>query len=189
VLLLELGAAMVAIMYWEDLMECCGVSFISDAESTTSAWNTALFAVAVAYLTWVIIEFPIISVTKEPVFLFNPMIGYLLGVHMVYVTNIFGAYLIFGLETAAMIGQTIILLQLGKNAELCIHSIFNFTMCGLVFYLIIELTKQGGYCIVDGKLESVFQIPTCDVYCTDEASCMICTANATSCFISFNQGY
>jgi hypothetical protein len=187
VLLLELGAAMVAIMYWEDLMECCGDSFVSVSDSVTSSWNTALFAVAVGYLTWVIVQFPIIALTKEPVFLFNPMIGFLLAIHMLYVTNVLSAYIIYGLETAAMLGQSYILMNLGKSAELCIHSLFNFTMSGLVVYLIIELSKQGGYCIVDGELESVFQLPTCNIACTDEASCNVCTANTTSCFISFSQ--
>mmetsp|Transcript_29608 Transcript_29608/g.49113 ORF Transcript_29608/g.49113 Transcript_29608/m.49113 type:complete len:328 (+) Transcript_29608:231-1214(+) len=186
-LILELGAAMIAVVYYDDLIECCGESFISASDSVTATWNRALHGIAIGYLTWVIVEFPIIALTKEPVFLFNPMIGFLLAIHMMYLTNVLNAYIIFGLECAAMLGQSFILMKLNRNAELCIHAIFNFTLCGLVTYLIIEMTRQGGYCIVDGELETVFKISTCDIGCFSDETCNICASNTTSCFIKFNE--
>ncbi|KAL3910460.1 MAG: hypothetical protein SGARI_002114 [Bacillariaceae sp.] len=184
-LFVELAAAMIAVIYYEPLVECCGDSFVSNVESTTQLWNEALFGISIGYLCWVIVDMPIVAISKEPVFLFNPLIGYLLALHMFYVTNVTYAYVIYGLETAAMLGQSYVLIQLRRNAEICIHSIFNFTMCGIVVYALIELSRQGGYCIVDGQLEGVFTDPTCDTRCLDEAACNICDGNATSCFIGF----
>jgi hypothetical protein len=186
VLLMELGGAMLAVIYYEDLIECCGESFISDSDSTAQKWNSAMFGIGIGYLVLIIIEIPIMALKQEPVFLFNPMIGFLLSVHMLYVTETLYSYIIFGLESAAMLGQSFILIQMQRSSELCIHALFNYTMCGLVAYLIIEMTRQGGYCIVDGQLQSVFQDSTCDMGCVDDASCFVCTTNSTSCFIRFS---
>ncbi|KAG7348198.1 hypothetical protein IV203_016903 [Nitzschia inconspicua] len=185
ILCLELGAAMIAVIFFEPLVECCGESFVSPSETTTETWNKALYGISVGYLVWIILDFPIVALSKEPVFLFNPMIGFLLCMHMLYVTNTTYAFAIYGLETAAMLGQSYVLMQLQRNAELCVHSIFNFIMCGIVIYALIELTRQGGYCIVGGSLQGVFTDSTCDVRCNDEASCNNCAGNATQCFIPF----
>jgi hypothetical protein len=186
VLCLELAAATIAVIYFEPLVECCGDSFVSELDSTTNAWNQALFGISIGYLVWVIVDFPIVVLCKEPVFLFNPMIGFLLAMHMLYVTNTTFAYTIYGLETLAMLGQSYILMQLRKNVETFIHSLFNFVMSGIVVYALIELSRQGGYCIVGGELEGVFSPSTCNVRCIDEASCNICDGNTTSCFIQFS---
>jgi hypothetical protein len=132
---------------------------------------------------------------EEPFFLFNPMVGFLLSIHMIYVTNTDQAYLMFGLESAAMLGQSIILIQLERNSELCLHAIFNYALCGLAVYILIELSREGGYCIVDGQLQTVFQESTCDTLCNDEESCFVCDidplageligATNSSCFIQF----
>jgi hypothetical protein len=185
VLFVELAAAMIAVIYFEPLVDCCGDSFVSSVQSTTERWNQALFGIAIGYLCWVIVDMPIVAISKEPVFLFNPMIGFLMALHMFYVTNVTYAYIIYGLETVAMLGQSYILIRIRRNAEVCVHSIFNFTMCGIVVYTLIELSRQGGYCIVGGQLEGVFSYTTCDTRCLDEFSCNICDGNATSCFIRF----
>jgi hypothetical protein len=184
-LTLELGAAIVAVLFFEPFLECCGDSFVSTPDFTTDSWNQVLYGIAVAYLVWIIVAFPVVAISKEPVFLFNPMIGFLLCMHMLYVTNTTYAYAIYGLETLAMLGQTYVLMQLHRNTELCIHSMFNFIMCGLVVYSLIELTRQGGYCIVAGSVQGVFSEATCNVRCIDDASCNICDGNATQCFIPF----
>jgi hypothetical protein len=184
-LFLELASAMVAVIFFEPLVECCGDSFVSTSNATTEAWNQALYGISIGYLVWIVIDFPVVAISKEPVFLFNPMIGFLLCMHMLYVTNTTYAYTIYGLETAAMFGQSYILMQLNRNAELCVHSTFNFIMCGIVIYALIEMTRQGGYCIVGGKLEGVFTESTCNVRCFDDATCNICDGNATQCFIPF----
>lgn len=187
-LCLELGAAMLAVVYFEPLVECCGDSFITSSDSATVVWNQAMYGISIGYLVWIILDFPIVAISKEPVFLFNPMIGFLLCMHMLYVTNTTYAYVIYGLETAAMLGQSYVLMQLGRNAELCVHSIFNFVMCGIVIYALIELTRQGGYCIVGGSLQGVFSESTCNLRCVDEESCNTCSGNATQCFIPFSDG-
>lgn len=185
ILLIEMAAAMLAVIYYEDLIECCGESFISDSASVTQKWNSAIFGIGIGYLVLIIIEIPVVALKQEPVFLFNPMIGFLLAVHMLYVTETYYSYVIYGLETVAMFGQSLVLIQMQRNSELCIHSLFNYTTCGLVIFLLIEMSRQGGYCIVDGQLQSVFMESTCNTGCTDDASCFVCTGNATSCFIRF----
>ncbi|KAL3924301.1 MAG: hypothetical protein SGILL_001129 [Bacillariaceae sp.] len=184
-LLCELAAGIIAVMYNEPLVECCGDSFVSSSDSTTNRWNQAMFGISIGYLVWVIVDIPIIALSREPVFLFNPLIGFLLSLHMFYVTNTTFAYVIFGLESVAMIGQSYVLIRMRRTAEMCLHCIFNFTMCGIVVYALIELSRQGGYCIVGGQLEGVFTDSTCNTGCEDEASCNICDGNATSCFIQF----
>lgn len=186
VLLLELGGAMIAVIYYTDLIECCGSSFIADSDTTAQRWNSAIFGIGIGYLVLIILEIPVVALKQEPMFLFNPMIGFLLAVHMLYVTETLYCYIIFGLETAAMLGQSFILIQMGRSSELCIHALFNYVMCGLVVYVILDMTRQGGYCIVDGQLQSVFQDSTCNIGCVDDESCFICTANSTSCFIRFD---
>jgi hypothetical protein len=182
---LELGAAIIAVLFFEPFVECCGDSFVSTSDISNDSWNQALYGISIAYLTWVIVDFPVVAISKEPVFLFNPMIGFLLCMHMLYVTNTTYAYAIYGLETCAMLGQTYVLMQLHRNAELCIHSLFNFIMCGIVVYSLIELTRQGGYCIVGGSVQGVFSEATCNIHCVDEASCNVCDGNVTQCFIPF----
>lgn len=184
-LFVELAAAMIAVIYFEPLVECCGESFVSASESTTERWNQAMFGISIGYLCWVIVDMPIVAISKEPVFLFNPLIGFLLSMHMFYVTNVTYAYIIYGLETVAMLGQSYVLIRIRRNAETCIHSIFNFTMCGVVVYALIELSRQGGYCIVGGQLEGVFSDSTCDTRCVNDVTCNVCDGNATSCFIRF----
>jgi hypothetical protein len=186
ILILELGAAVVAVLFWDDVMECCGESAMSKTASGTEKWNLALYGIAVGYLTWTIVAFPIIKVTHEPIFLFNPMIGFFLAIHMLYVTNVLSAYIIYGLETVAMLGQTYILCQIRRRVELLIHTLANFTMSLLVIYMILHLSFEGGYCIVDGELQSIFSNSTCNKLCTDDLSCNVCTADVSSCFISFS---
>jgi hypothetical protein len=184
-LLCEMGTGMLAVMFYQDLPECCGDSFVSENDSVTASWNSAIFAIGIGYLTWVIITIPIVIISKEPVFLFNAMIGYLLAIQMLYVSNILYAYIMYGLETFAVLGQAVVLCILNRNAELCIHSLFNFTMCGLVTYLFIELSRQGGYCVVGGQLEGVFVDPTCVMNCDNIETCSFCDGEATSCFFAF----
>lgn len=189
ILCLEVGVAMIAVMYYEDVVECCDESFFSPDESVAAKWNTAMYGIAIGYLVLVVIEIPVVTLMDEPFFLFNPMIGFLLCIHMMYATHNQEAYIMFGLETVALFGQSIILIQMERNAELCLHTIFNYPLCGLIVYVLIELTRQGGYCMVDGNLQTVFQDSTCNTQCIDEASCFVCDNSAlqtnSSCFIRF----
>jgi hypothetical protein len=181
-LFLEFCGALLAIIYWDNIVECCGESYMSN-----DTWNLALFGIAVAYLTWTIVSGPIIAKTHEPFFLFNPMIGFLLAMHMLYTTHVLNAYIIYGIETFAMLGQTYVLCQIGKRWELLIHTLANFTVSLLTIYMIISLSNDGGYCIVDGELQSIFSNSTCsNARCTDELSCHICTDEINECFISFS---
>ena len=195
VLCLELAVAMIALIFHDDIMECCDQSIFSRNEETADRWNKAMFGIAIGYLCLVVVEIPIVVLLEEPFFLFNPMIGFLLTIHMMYVTNTGQAYVMFGLESVAMLGQSIILIHMERNAEVCLHAIFNYTICGLVVYILIELTREGGYCIVDGELQTVFQESTCNMLCTDDEACFVCDidslngqvtdATNSSCFILF----
>jgi hypothetical protein len=184
-LFLEFCGALLAIIYWDnvaDVVECCGESYMSN-----DTWNVALFVIATAYLTWTIVSGPIIAKTHEPFFLFNPMIGFLLAMHMLYTTHVVNAYIMYGIETFAMLGQTYVLCQIRKRWELSIHTLANYTVSLLMIFMITSLSNDGGYCIVDGELQSIFSNSTCsNAKCTDEVSCNICTGEINECFISFS---
>ena len=183
VLMFEIAAATVAFLNYQDLIECCGTSIFTSTET----WNTVFYWISIAYLIVIIvIEIPTLAMTHEPLFLFNPMVGFVLAMHMIYVTDTHSAYIIFGLETAAMFGQSMVLVQMqNRGLELFIHSVLNYTLCGLVLYMLIQLQEQGGYCIIDERIQSVFTVSSCNIGCIEEESCYQCEANITSCFIQF----
>jgi len=183
VLMFEIAAATVAFLNYQDLIECCGTSIFTSTET----WNTVFYWISIAYLIVIIvIEIPTLVVTHEPLFVFNPMVGFVLAMHMIYVTDTHSAYIIFGLETAAMFGQSMVLVQMqNRGLELFIHSVLNYTLCGLVLYMLIQLQEQGGYCIIDERIQSVFTVSSCNIGCIEEESCYQCEANITSCFIQF----
>ena len=126
-------------------------------------------------------------IAQEPFFLCNPMVGYLLTMYMIYSGDTKNAYIMYGLETASLLGQSFVLVQMQRSAELCVHSMINYVFCGLVIYVLIQLTGQGGYCIVNNRIQSIFFESTCNVGCIDEASCFRCNidGNSTACFIRF----
>jgi hypothetical protein len=210
ILLLEVAAGTIAVMYYQELIECCGRSIFAstdtngdissggsgesesetgneiDDEVIAERWNIIFYWVGISYLIVIIlIEIPTLVIATEPLFIFNPMVGFLLAMHMMYITDTKTAYIIYGLETAAMVGQSIVLVQMHRSPELCIHSILNYTLCGLVIFMLVRLTEQGGYCIVDDRIQSIFSISTCNIQCIDDASCFRCDADTSSCFIQF----
>lgn len=192
-LLLEVAGASIAVMNYQELVECCGRSIFSENEAVGERWNKAFFYIGIIYLPVIIlIEIPTLIIAQETLFLFNPMVGYLLVMQMLYATDTRSAYIIFGLESVAMLGQSIILTQMSQRGpEACIHSVLNYTFAGVTIYMLIILTQQGGYCIVDDRIQSVFSESTCNIACVDEYSCFRCTvgegddASSTQCFIRF----
>jgi hypothetical protein len=207
VLLLEVVAGTIAVMYYQELIECCGRSIFASTntngdssgsgesegenemndEISAERWNIVFYWVGISYLIVIIlIEIPTLVIAIEPLFIFNPMVGFLLAMHMMYITDTKTAYIIYGLETAAMVGQSIVLVQMHRSPELCIHSILNYTLCGLVVFMLIRLTEQGGYCIVNDRIQSIFSISTCNIECIDDASCFRCDVDTSSCFIQFS---
>eukprot|EP00536_Pseudo-nitzschia_multiseries_P011099 jgi/Psemu1/27894/gm1.27894_g len=194
-LLLEVAGATIAVMNHQELVECCGNSIFSENESRAEQWDKTFYWIGIAYLIVIIlIEIPTLVIAQETMFLFNPMVGYLLAMQMMYATDTRNAYIIYGLESAAMLGQSIILMQMQRSPEMCIHSILNYTLSGITVYLLLRLTQQGGYCIVDDRIQSVFTESTCNMDCIDEASCFRCTGGgdddlsfSTQCFIRFGE--
>jgi hypothetical protein len=191
-LLLEVAGASIAVMNYQELVECCGRSIFSENEAVGERWNKVFFYIGIFYLPVIIlIEIPTLIIAQETLFLFNPMVGYLLVMQMLYATDTKNAYIIFGLESVAMLGQSIILVQMQRSPESCIHSVLNYTLAGITIYLLIMLTQQGGYCIVNDRIQSVFSESTCNIACIDEDSCFRCTvgegddASLTQCFIRF----
>lgn len=191
-LLLEVAGASIAVMNYQELVECCGRSIFSENEAVGERWNKAFFYIGIIYLPVIIlIEIPTLIIAQETLFLFNPMVGYLLVMQMLYATDTKSAYIIFGLESVAMLGQSIILTQMQRGPEACIHSVLNYTFAGVTIYMLIILTQQGGYCIVDDRIQSVFSESTCNIACVDEDSCFRCTvsegddASSPHCFIRF----
>ena len=205
VLLLEVAAGTIAVMYYQELIECCGRSIFGSTstngdssgigeggneindEIIAARWNTIFYWVGISYLIVIIlIEIPTLVIATEPLFIFNPMVGFLLAMHMMYTTDAKTAYIIYGLETAAMVGQSIVLVHMRRSPELCIHSILNYTFCGLVIYVLVRLTEQGGYCIVNDRIQSIFSASTCNIECIDDVSCFRCDVDTSSCFIQFS---
>jgi len=190
-LLLEVAAASIAVKNYQDLVECCGRSIFSENEAVGDRWNQVFFLIGVLYIPVIIlIEIPTLVIAQETLFLFNPMIGYLLAMHMLYTTDTRNAYIIFGLELVAMFGQSYILANMQRSPESCIHSVLNYTLAGITIYMLVMLTQQGGYCIVNDRIQSVFTDSTCNVGCIDESTCFRCDGIgddllATQCFIKF----
>jgi len=190
-LLLEVAAASIAVKNYQDLVECCGRSIFSENEAVGDRWNQVFFLIGVLYIPVIIlIEIPTLVIAQETLFLFNPMIGYLLAMHMLYTTDTKNAYIIFGLELVAMFGQSYILAHMQRGPESCIHSVLNYTLAGITIYMLVMLTQQGGYCIVNDRIQSVFTDSTCNVGCIDESTCFRCDGIgddllATQCFIKF----
>jgi hypothetical protein len=191
-LLLEVAGASIAVMNHQELVECCGRSIFSENEAVGERWNKAFFYIGIIYLPVIIlIEIPTLIIAQETLFLFNPMVGYLLVMQMLYATDTKSAFIIFGLESVAMLGQSIILTQMQRGPEACIHSVLNYTFAGMTIYMLIILAQQGGYCIVNDRIQSMFSESTCNIACIDEDSCFRCTvgegdnATLTQCFIRF----
>jgi len=183
-LLLEVAAGSIAFMNYQELTECCGNTIFS---GNSEQWNNVFYWMSISYLiTIILIEIPSLVIAIEPLFLFNPMVGFLLAMHMIYVTDTKNAYIICGLETVAMVGQSIVLVKMQRSPELCIHSVLNYTLCGLVIFMLIRLTDEGGYCIVNDRIQSIFTISTCNIDCIDDASCFRCYDDTSSCFIQFS---
>ena len=193
-LLLEVAAATIAVMYHLELIECCGTSIFSENASTADRWDKIFYWIGITYLlVLILIEIPTLIIAQETLFLFNPMIGYLLVMQMMYAADTQIAYIIYGLETVAMLGQSMVLVKMNRGPESCLHSILNYTLAGITLYLLLKLTQQGGYCIVNDRIQSVFSESTCNINCIDEASCFRCTgggggdelSSLTQCFIRF----
>jgi len=194
-LLLEVAGATIAVMNHQEMVECCGNSIFSENERRAEQWNKIFYWIGIAYLiVLILIEIPTLVVAQETFFLFNPMVGYLLVMQMMYATDIWNAYIIYGLETVAMLGQSMVLVQMRRTPESCIHSLLNYALSGITVYLLLRLTQQGGYCIVNDRIQSVFSDSTCNMNCIDEASCFRCTgggdddvSSSTQCFIRFGE--
>ena len=189
-LLLEVAGAIIAVMNHQELVECCGRSIFSENESVGERWNKIFYLIGILYIPVILlIEIPALVIAQETAFLFNPMVGFLLVMQMVYVTDLKSAYIIFGLESVAMIGQSMILVQMPRSIESCIHSVVSYIFAGMTVYMIVSLSQQGGYCIVNDRIQSVFSASTCNTACIDEDSCFRCTGDdelfVTKCFIRF----
>uniref|UniRef100_A0A7S4EIW4 Uncharacterized protein n=1 Tax=Pseudo-nitzschia australis TaxID=44445 RepID=A0A7S4EIW4_9STRA len=194
-LLLEVAAATIAVMYHQDLIECCGTSIFSKNATTADRWEKTFYWIGIAYLlVLILIEIPTLIIAQETLFIFNPMVGYLLVMQMMYAADAQIAYIMYGLETVAMLGQSMVLVQMNRNPESCLHSILNYTLSGITAYLLIKLSQQGGYCIVNDRIQSVLSESTCNTNCIDEASCFRCTgggggddglSSLAQCFIRF----
>jgi hypothetical protein len=92
----------------------------------------------------------------------------------------------YGLVTAASIGENYALWQDWNYTTLCMQIILSYAASGFVLNCIIELTWQGGYCIVGGEVESVFHDQTCNTDCDDvNIPCSVCDIAETHCFIQF----
>mmetsp|Transcript_4211 Transcript_4211/g.10933 ORF Transcript_4211/g.10933 Transcript_4211/m.10933 type:complete len:428 (+) Transcript_4211:168-1451(+) len=191
-LLLEVAGAIVAVMNYQELVECCGRSIFSENESVGERWNKAFYLIGILYIPVIlVIEIPTLVIAQETAFLFNPMVGFLLAMQMIYVTDLKSAYIIFGLEVVAMMGQSMILVQMPRSFESCIHSVVNYTLAGMTIYIIVLLRQQGGYCIVNDRIQSVFSESTCNTACINEDSCFRCIGDenfVTQCFIRFQEG-
>mmetsp|Transcript_25664 Transcript_25664/g.54831 ORF Transcript_25664/g.54831 Transcript_25664/m.54831 type:complete len:444 (-) Transcript_25664:3-1334(-) len=184
----EIAAATIAIMNNEEFIECCGRSVFSENEAVGETWNQIFYWMGITYLlVLLLIEIPTLLIANETLFLFNPLIGFLLSMHMIYVTDVKNAFTIFGLETVAMLGQTLVLSRLPRGPESFCHALFNYTFWGITTFTLLMLTKQGGYCIVDNRIQSVYADQTCNVACIDEATCSVCNAGdgSADCFIRF----
>lgn len=184
----EIAAASIAIMNNEEFIECCGRSIFSENEAIGETWNQIFYWMGITYLlVLLLIEIPTLLIANETLFLFNPLIGFLLAMHMIYVTDVKNAFAIFGLETVAMLGQSLVLSRLPRGPESFCHALFNYTFWGITAFTLAMLTRQGGYCIVDDRIQSVYAAQTCNVACIDEATCSVCNAGdgSTDCFIRF----
>ena len=183
-LLLEVAGASIAVKNHQELVECCGRSIFSEDESVGERWNKIFFWVGIIYLPVIIlIEIPTLIIAQETLFLFNPMVGYLLAMQMLYTTDVRSAWIIFILETVAMLGQSCVLSQMRRRPESCLHSILNYTLGGITIYMMLKLTQQGGFCIVDDRIQSVLTEPTCNVACIDEETCFRCTSSGDETFL------
>ena len=190
VLMLEVAAAVIAIKNHQDLVECCGNSVFSNDESVGERWNKIFFWVGIIYLPVIIlIEIPTLLIAQEPLFIFNPMVGFLLAMQMLYTTDVMNAYIIFGLEFLAMLCQSRVLAYMRRSPESCLHYALNYTLAAITIFMLVRLKQQGGYCIVGNRIQSVFSEQTCNVGCIDDDSCFRCNSGdeffVPNCFIPF----
>ena len=190
-LVLEIVGASIAVENYQPLVECCDRSIFSTDEAVGDKWNKAFYLMGILFLPFVIlIEIPTLIIAHETLFLFNPMVGYLLAMHMLYTTDVESAWAIFGLETVAVLGQSWVLTQMQRRPESLLHSTINYTMAAITAYMLLRLTRQGGYCIVDDRIQLVFSDQTCNTQCLDADSCFRCDGNndesfIPKCFIQF----
>lgn len=187
VLALELCVALLSLVTFDGFEECCGESiFYDDSPDQRKTWDLAFFWTSVAFMILVVLQVPL-TYKGYNVALFNPVLGYSLTVLTYYNVHRKEAWIMFGVETFATICESWVLWKDRKFLKLFVQMLFCYAACGVTSYVFATLEQQGGYCIVDGKLESVFEESTCNMDCgeDDVDECYICDANAgtSTCFI------
>jgi hypothetical protein len=131
----------------------------------------------------VILQVPFIA-KGYSVAIFNPVLGFSLTLLTMYNLHRKEAWIMFGLEATATICESFVISRDGNLPILFIQMVWSLAACSFTLYCFISVTKLGGYCIVDGRLESVFQEPTCNTSCDDvETLCFVCGVEQSSCFV------
>jgi hypothetical protein len=110
VLLLEMGAATTFTISFDGLQECCDGTLLPGTTKNEEIWDKVFFWLAVAYLGLVVIEI-LLVVMECPAAAFNPLIGILLTVVSLYNTKKTELLIMYGLVTAASIGENYALWQ------------------------------------------------------------------------------
>jgi hypothetical protein len=183
VLALEMGVALLSLVTFDGFEECCGESIFYNAAEERIRWEQAFFWTSVAYLIIVIMQVPFVA-KGYSVTLFNPVLGFALTLLTMYNLHPKEAWIMFGLETAAALTESFGLFRDGNFTMLFVQMLWGIGACGVTLFCFISLSQQGGYCIVDGTLESVFQESTCNTSCDGvEISCIVCDVDQPSCFI------
>jgi hypothetical protein len=102
--------ATIFIISFDGLQECCDGTLIPGTTKNEEIWDKVFFWLAVAYLGLVVIEIPLV-VMECSAAAFNPLIGILLTVVSLYNTKKTELLIMYGLVTAASIGENYALWQ------------------------------------------------------------------------------
>jgi hypothetical protein len=188
VLALEMILATLAIISFDGQVECCDDHWLYDSEKGQDTWDKIFLWVSVGYLSWAVLSIVFVAVKEYHVALLNPLIGFTLAYFTLYNAQRWEALTMYGLETAAMLLESFVLVRDQKYSLLGLQMLVVYVASGIGLYCIMAVSKDGGYCIVDGTLQSVFQNSTCNMDCDDvDIPCFVCNVvdEPSSCFIPF----
>lgn len=184
VLTLEMGIAIISFLQFTGFAECCNDYFFADTEKEKEMWDEIFAWTSIGYFALATLCIPLVW-RGWHVSTFIHVVGFLLAGLTLYNTHTVEAMVMLGLEVAAVFLQTYVLCRDGAYPLLLFHSL-NYAVMGVAVYGYVLLLRQGGYCIVGGKLETIFEESTCQMDCDNlETSCSVCGIEPKSCFIKF----
>jgi hypothetical protein len=185
-LALEMALAIVSIISFDGFADCCGeYFFVTNTPEGQETWDKSIFWIAVGYLGLVVTQVAFVAM-EWPVAIFNPLVGFFLTLSGLYSAFRVEVWIMYGLETTAVLLQSYVLFRDQRSFLLCLQTLLNYGVCAFVLYAIISLSQQGGYCVVGGLFETIFQESTCNTNCNDvDIPCSVCDVDQSSCFIPF----